>query len=214
MTRFNLTHLHKTPPSTSPSKTAASTRCDSEVRGRSPKLFYLCPVALLLALFLGVSPAHADFEAGAGAAVGGGFYQVDNTSADEFDFAVSPLVAAKWDPFDWKFRPTFGLATLPMFEYSMGHDAFTRPFIVAELGLSYGSPFHHAALVGQAGFFSFGAGLQYTWLPIKLSSRVRTGPEFRAMWLANKAGYLGLVWTFRFLQKPAAPHEGALTRSR
>lgn len=87
----------------------------------------------------------------------------------------------------------------------MGHDAVTRPFIVAELGLSYGSPFHHAAVVGQAGFFSFGAGLQYTWLPIKVSPRVRMGPEFRAMWLANKAGYLGLVWTFRFLPHATEP---------
>jgi hypothetical protein len=130
--------------------------------------------------------------------VGGSFYQGDNVSSAGFDFAASPLVAAKWDPFDWKFRPTFGLATLPTLEYSTGHDAVTRPFIVVELGLTYGSKFHHAALVGQAGLFSFGAGLQYTWLPIKLSSQMRMGPEFRAMWLANKAGYLGLAWTFRF----------------
>ena len=130
--------------------------------------------------------------------MGGSFYRNDTADSDDFQFAASPLVAAKWDPFDWKLRPTFGLATLPTFNYSMGHDAYTAPWIVAELGLTFGSKFHHAALVGHAGFFSFGAGVHYTWLPIKLSPKVRTGPELRAMWMANKAGYLALAWAFRF----------------
>jgi hypothetical protein len=72
------------------------------------------------------------------------------------------------------------------------------PLVVAELGLAYGSRTHRIAAVGHAGYFSFGAGLQYTWLPLKIGESTRHGPELRAMWLAPHSGYVGLAWTFRF----------------
>lgn len=154
--------------------------------------------APLFALLVASPSARADFEAGGGVAAGGAAYRGSTGGPREFEPVVSPLLAFKWDPFDARLRPTFGLASLPTYSYSMGYDASTTPWIVGELGLAYGSPHHRIALVGHAGFFSFGAGVHYALLPIKLGDRVRMGPEVRAMWMAREAGYVGVAWTFRF----------------
>lgn len=193
---MDLLILGKTPSNTLFGPEVEGDRYDNRVRTRHARGLGWALLALASVLALLPAPANAQVEAGAGAAVGGGFYTEQDSAG--FQFAASPLVAAKWDPFPTRLRPTFGIATMPTLSYSMGYDAFAVPLIVGELGLAYGSRTHRGAIFGHAGLFSFGAGLSYTWLPLSLGENVRHGPELRAVWMARKAGYIGLAWTFRF----------------
>ncbi len=154
-------------------------------------------------LALGVtSPASAGVELGIGAAGGGSLSEVASAAktseAKVFSAAGSPLASLTFDLLSTlPVRPVLGLTSAPTFEYSMGHDSWTRPLIVADAGLAFGGKHTHLVAAGHAGYFSFGASMRITHLGWELGT-AHHGLELRATWLARWAGFAGAMWVVRF----------------